>query len=426
MRARRSNPGKEVRKWRLEVRSGGKDATCTGFRLRHPISNFQLLFREIVVMERIIMHIDMNSYFASVEQQANPFLRGKPIGVGGPNEGRSVVAAASIEAKGRGVKSGMSIYEARKICPDIIFVEGDYHKYANVTDRLVRVFGRYTPLMEIFSIDEVFLDVTETQKTYRGAVKAAYRIKRAIKRDVGEWLTCSVGIAPNKLIAKLSSNLKKPDGLIVVRKKDIPRLLKRIQLDDLCGIGSRMRKNLLSIGIDTVDKLGSASLERLVEKFGKLGYLLHHMGSGEDESPVEPYYEIPEPKSMGHSYTLPKDTTDFNEVYSILLRLSEQVGRRMRKESFRGRVVHAYLRTSDFSSMGRQKALKRYIDDGYEIYREARGIIESFHYMGATRLVGVSVSCLVQGVHQLSFLPGDVRKERLLEVLDMVNDRYGE
>jgi len=377
-------------------------------------------------MGRIIMHIDMNSYFATVEQQANPHLRGKPVGVGGPNDGRTVIAAASIEAKRRGVKSAMSIYEARKICPDIIFVQGDYHKYASVTDRIVRIFRRYSPIMEIFSIDEVFLDVTDTLRTYRNAVKSAYEIKRAIKREVGEWLTCSAGIAPNKLIAKLASNMKKPDGLVVVRKEDIPEVLSKIELDDLCGIGSRMKRNLLSLGIDTVDKLGAVPVERLVDKFGKWGYLLHHMGRGVDDSPVIPYYEIPEPKSMGHSYTLPRDTTDPDVVFSTLLRLSEQVGRRMRAERFLGRVVHAGIRTSGFSSMGRQRALQHYIDDGYEIYKTAREIIESFHYRGAVRLVGVSVSGLVQDYYQLSFLPEDRRREKLVAVLDQVNDKYGE
>lgn len=377
-------------------------------------------------MGRIIMHIDMNSYFASVEQQANPHLRGKPIGVGGPNDGRTVIAAASIEAKRRGVKSAMGIYEARKICPDIIFVQGDYHKYACVTDRIVRIFRRYSPVMEIFSIDEVFLDVTDTLKTYRSAVKSAYEIKRAIKKGVGEWLTCSVGIAPNKLMAKLASNMKKPDGLVVVRKKDIPKILNKIELDDLCGIGRRMKRNLLSLGIDTVAKLGAVPVEKLVDKFGKWGYLLHHMGRGEDESPIVPYYEIPEPKSMGHSYTLPRDTTDPDVILSTLLRLSEQVGRRMRAERFLGRVVHAVIRTSGFHSMGRQKSLQRYIDDGYEIYKVAGKIIESFHYRGAVRLVGVSVSGLVQDYYQLSFLPEDRRRERLVAVLDQVNDKYGE
>lgn len=377
-------------------------------------------------MSRIIMHIDMNSYFASVEQQANPKLRGKPVGVGGPNEGRSVVAAASIEAKRRGIKSAMSIYEVRKICPDIIFVEGDYHKYAAVTNRLIKIFRRLTPIMEVFSIDEVFLDVTDTLRTFKNAVRGAYYVKNAIKKEVGEWLTCSVGIAPNKLIAKLASDLKKPDGLVIVKEKDIPTVLKRIKLDDLCGIGRRTKKNLLAMGIDTVSKLAEAPIERLRKRFGVVGYALHNMARGIDESPVVPYYEISEPKSMGHSYTLPKDTSDQDEIFQTLLRLSEQVGRRMRAERYLGRIVHAGIRNFQFGSMGKQKALRNYIDDGYRIYSAAKEIIESFNYYGAVRMISVSVSGFVKNYYQLSLLPEEQRQTDLLDIVDKINNRYGE
>jgi DNA polymerase IV len=285
-------------------------------------------------MKRVIMHIDMNSYFASVEQQVNPSLRGKPIAVGGPNEGRTVIAAASIEAKRFGVKSGMNIYQARKICPNLIFVQGNYSRYADFTNRIFYIFRRYTPILEIFSIDEAFLDVTTTLKTFENAIRASKEIKLAIRKEVGDWLSCSVGIAPNKLIAKLASDLKKPDGLVVVRKENIQKLLNYIELDELCGIGSKTKRNLLSMGIDTIGKLGKTPVEVLVRRFGKMGLVLHCMGKGEDESPVVPYYEIPEPKSMGHSYTLPEDTADKNIIWSTLLKLSEQVGRRLRAEHF--------------------------------------------------------------------------------------------
>ncbi|MFP4497444.1 MAG: DNA polymerase IV [Vulcanimicrobiota bacterium] len=377
-------------------------------------------------MDRVIMHIDMNSYFASVEQQANPKLRGKPVGVGGPSDGRTVVAAASVEAKRRGVKSGMSLFEVKRICPDMILVQGDFHKYATTTDRILRIFRRFTPLLEVFSIDEAFLDVTPTMETFENAIRVAYAVKSAIKREVGEWLTCSVGIAPNKLLAKLASDMKKPDGLVVVRKEDIPALLKSIELEDLCGIGSRTRRNLLKIGIDTVEKLGNTPVEILAKRFGKLGFWLHDMGNGIDESPVMPYYEIPEPKSMGHSYTLPKDTADAGEIFSTLLRLSEQVGRRLRAEKFRGRIVHAGIASSDFIHFGKQRALKKWTDDGFEIYKVAREIIEGFEYYGKIRHIRVSISELSKGAHQLSFLPEILKKERLVKAMDHINNKYGE
>jgi DNA polymerase IV len=377
-------------------------------------------------MKRVIMHIDMNSYFASVEQQVKPSFRGKPVAVGGPNEGRTVIAAASIEAKRFGVKSGMNIYQARKICPNLIFVQGDYRKYAEFTNRIFYIFRRYTPILEIFSIDEAFLDVTDTLKTFENAIRASKQIKQAIKREVGDWLSCSVGIAPNKLIAKLASDLKKPDGLVVVKEKDIFKLLNHIELDELCGIGSRTKKNLLSLGIDTIGKLGATPVEVLVRRFGKMGLLLHCMGKGEDESPVVPYYEIPEPKSMGHSYTLPEDTSDKGIIWSTLLKLSEQVGRRLRAEKFYGRRVSAVIRTGDFLGMSRQKALNRWTNDGYDIFLIAREIIESFHYSGPVRLIGVSISGLVKGVCQLSFLPEEIKAEKLIKALDAINNRFGE
>jgi len=384
------------------------------------------LYRDASFRDRIIMHVDMNSYFASVEQQANPLLRGKPVGVGGPNDGRTVMAAVSIEAKKFGCKSGMSVYEARKLCPGIIFVQGDFPKYAQATRKILEIFIRYTPLMEAFSIDEAFLDVTDTAGSYEGAISVARRIKKAIRREVGEWLTCSVGIAPNKLVAKLASDLKKPDGLIVVRKEQVRSLLRRVKLDDLCGIGSRTKKNLLSLGIDTTEKLGETPLPVLVRRFGKLGFVLSMMGRGEDCSPVVPYYLIPEPKSMGHSYTLPRDTADRDVIWSTLLRLSEQVGRRLRAEGFLGRTVSAGIRLPDFTSMWKQKALKTWIDDGYRIYQEARHIIEGFGYSGPVRLLGVSVSGLAKGYYQSSFFPEDERREKLLDTLDALNDRFGE
>jgi DNA polymerase-4 len=372
------------------------------------------------------MHIDMNSYFATVEQQANPLLRGKPIAVGGPSDSRTVVAAASREAKPYGVKSGMTIYEARSLCPHIIFVQGDSEKYAEVTSRFLAIFRDYTPLLEVFSIDEAFLDVTGTEKRFGGARAIASEIKRRLREEVGDYLTCSIGIAPNKLIAKLASDLKKPDGLVVVAQDEIPGLLQTIKLNDLCGIGPRMLRHLHAMGIDTAAKLGAFPLDLLVRRFGKWGYLLHQMGRGEDPSPVVPYYETPEAKSFGHSFTLPRDAHDMESVKKTLLRLCEQVGRRMRAERCAGRTVTLVLRIQDFTTLHRQKTVASFIDDGWEIYRVALGIMEGLAWEGGIRMVGVSVSSLIRAVRQLSLFESERRRDRLIQALDAVNDRYGE
>lgn len=376
--------------------------------------------------DRTILHIDMNSYFATVEQQANPLLRGRPIVVGGSLSSRTVVAAASIEAKKFGIKSGMSLPEALRLCPGAILVEGDQEKYTYVTAKFLRIFQDYSPLLEIFSIDEAFLDVTETLQRFNGAYHIALDIKRRIRRELGEWIRCSIGIGPSRLIAKLASELKKPDGLVVVEKDEVPALLARTKLTDLCGIGERLERHLINAGIDTMEKLRAAPEEYLVAKFGVTGHILHKMSLGEDSGPFVPQYETPLCKSMGHHYTLPRDVYGIAEVRHVLLRLAEMVGRRLRAENFAGRTITFGIRTSDLLFHQKQHTIPDYINDGYRIYREACGIMETLRIGGGIRMVGVSVSNLVKDYRQISLLQEDRKNLSLLKALDRINDRYGE
>ncbi|MHC9538195.1 MAG: DNA polymerase IV [Vulcanimicrobiota bacterium] len=375
---------------------------------------------------RTILHVDMNSYFATVEQQANPLLRGRPIIVGGSLLTRTVVAAASIEAKKYGIKSGMPVQEALRLCPFAIIVEGDQEKYACVTQQFISIFENYTPVLEIFSIDEAFLDITETQERFGGAVAVAVEIKRRLREELGEWIKCSIGVGPSKLIAKLASELKKPDGLVAVSLEEVPGLLGSMKLSDLCGIGDRMERRLINAGIDTIDKLRATPEEVLVKHFGVTGRILHRMSLGEDCSPVLPYYLNPPYKSMGHSYTLPRDSYDLDDVKRILLRLSERVGRRLRQDHYRGKTVTLVIRTPEFYTLHRQRTIGDYIDDGYRIYSEACAIMDSLSFRGGVRLIGVSVSSLLQHYHQLPLFPQDQKAHRLIAALDRINNRYGE
>jgi len=375
---------------------------------------------------RTILHIDMNSYFATVEQQANPLLRGRPIVVGGSLLTRTVVAAASVEAKKYGIKSGMPMQEALRLCPHAVIVEGDQEKYVYVTQQFISIFENYTPVLEIFSIDEAFLDVTGTQARFGGAVAVAGEIKKRLREELGDWMRCSIGIGPSKLIAKLASDLKKPDGLVVVAPQDVPSLLSRMKLSDLCGIGDRMERRLINAGIDTIDKLRATPEESLVRRFGVIGAVLHRMSLGEDSSPVLPYHLNPPYKSMGHSYTLPKDSYDMDKVKRVLLRLSERVGRRLRHDHYSGRTVTLILRTPEFQTLHRQRTIGDYIDDGYRIYMEACSIMDSLCYRGGVRLIGVSVSNLLQHYRQIPLFPEDRKSHRLVAALDRINDRYGE
>src|SRR3989344_4965479 len=305
---------------------------------------------------RTILHVDMNSYFASVEQQANPLLRGKAIAVSGPGalrvpgstpgnpSPRSVVAAASIEAKARGVKTAMPYFMAKQICPELIFVVCHPERYHDVTQRFLRIFERYTPVMEIFSMDEAFLDVTDTQQYFGGAVAIAQHIKADLRAEVGDWVRCSIGIASGKILAKLASELKKPDGLVVLEDKDIARTLAKVPLTDLCGIAHRSAAHMRAVGITTFAELASYPTGALKKEFGVRGVELQAIARGQDYAPVIPYNQVPPRKSIGHAYTLPFNSTDPKKVLGVLMRLCEQVARRARDEGMVGEQVSAGVR----------------------------------------------------------------------------------
>jgi DNA polymerase-4 len=379
-------------------------------------------------MTRTILHLDMNSFFASVEQAANPFLRGKPIVVGGGIEKHSVAAAASYEAKAYGIKNAMPTWEAKKLCPHLIVVIGDMNKYIHTSKEITKMLVRYTELIEVFSIDEAFLDLTDTKERFGGEIAIAKEIKSWIRQKF--HLTCNIGIGPNKLMAKLAGELKKPDGLIVLRPEDIPGKIDNVKVSELCGVGQKLEIYLAGMGVKTIGELNRCPREKLVKRFGlSTGEHLWQMGQGIDESPVLPYFHETESKSMGHSYTLPKFTSDMKEVKGYLLRLAEQVGRRLRRDHYKGNVVHASLGFGNYQFWGKQKKIEDYLDDGYEIYRVAERLIDSRPVTGDSgqiRFVGVSVSSLVHNLDQVSLLPQREDNKRLLKAVDELNNRYGE
>lgn len=375
------------------------------------------------------MHVDMNAYFASVEQAANPFLRGKPIAVGGGTGGkRTIVAACSYEAKARGIKNAMSAWDARKICPDLIMVSGNMDKYIYTSSEIIKILREYTDRVEVFSIDECFLDVTDTEERFGGAIAIAKDIKRRIRERF--HLTCSIGISFNKLLAKLAGELKKPDGLTIIRPEDVPGKLLDIPVAKLCGVGRKLEKYLGELGVKTFGDLNRYPREKLVKRFGMVcGESLYQMGQGKDSSQVSSNYDE-EAKSMGHSYTLPKATNDLDEVKGYLLRLSEQVGRRLRRDHYKGNVVHLTLGFEDFRFWGKQKKIEDHLDDGYEIYKIAERILEEPRRSAAGslafRFVGVSVSSLIHNLDQVYLFEEKERNKKVLAAMDQINDRYGE
>lgn len=403
--------------------------------------------------KRLILHIDMNSYFATCEQQANPFLRGKPVAVGGDprsfhkgeiSRSRTLIVAASKEAKKRGVKSVMPSWEAVKICPELIFVPGDHIKYKWITDKFLEIFKSYSPILEIFSIDEAFIDVTKTEKLFGGAEKIAKEIKFRLKKEVGEWMTCSIGIAKNKLLAKLASDLKKPDGLVIIDENNKEKILNSIELTDFCGIGKRIEARLNKIGIFTVRQLKNCSYINLTKEFKSYGHKLYWMARGEDNSEVVPYYLLPDEKSMGHNFTLPKDVWDLKEIKTVILQLSEKLGRRLRRKNFAAKCVSLLFRYSlysadeihesrlrlkngkpNFHHFHKQKKVNYWINDGYEIYKIAIKILKNWKDDKSIRMIGVAVSCFSK-VNQISCLEKDNKLKRILKASDKINNKFGE
>jgi DNA polymerase IV len=373
---------------------------------------------------RTIFHIDFNSYFATVEQQANPRLRGKPIGVtGGDRIERTVIGAASIEAKKFGVRTGMSIPDARSLCPQIILVQGDSDKYLATTKRFINILKDYSPYLEIFSIDECFLEMT----TPSDRIKIAEEIKQRIKEDVGEWIRCSIGISYNKLMAKLAGSLYKPDGLVIIEDEVAAQfILDHVELNDVCGIGFRIKKRLNNMGIYSFPQLRKIPKEYLIASFKSYGEVLYNMARGLDQNSVNPFYLKEEVKSIGHRHTLSHNTDSVDEIKQLLYRLTELIARRLRAKRLVGRTVNFWIRYTDFTGQGMQVTIQD-TQDGLEIFKASLKILNKIWDGRSIRMVGSSISNLSpENPHNLSLLEENLRQEVIIKTLDQINDRYGE
>jgi DNA polymerase-4 len=373
--------------------------------------------------DRVIMHVDMDAFFASVEQRVNPAWRGKPLVVCGGGK-RTVVAAASYEARPYGIRSGMPLYEAQRKCSDLLVVQADIPSYVDASVRVLQILQGFTPAVEVYSIDEAFLDVTGSLMLFRGAECIARMIQERIDKELR--LTCSIGIAPNKLLAKLASGMQKPNGLQIIRQKEISTLLEDLPVEEMWGIGPRLATYLHEMGITTCGQLGRIPLGILERRFGLIGTMLYRMARGVDESSVAPLDAAPDAQSMGHSMTMDQDICSKDEIGGYVLLLAEMVGRRLRSGGYAGRTVVLTLRYSDFCTFSRRMTLKRYITTGPEIHELAMRILDGIRLRDAVRLVGVSLANLVKGRVQIPLFAGERRGEDLALAMDRVNDRYGE
>ncbi|MDR9757708.1 MAG: DNA polymerase IV [Thermacetogeniaceae bacterium] len=375
-------------------------------------------------MNRAILLADMNSFFASVHQALDPELQGKPVIVAGdPEKRHGIVLTASFEAKKRGIRTGMGVWEARQRCPEGIFIKPQYHLYVDFSSRVLQIMGDFTPLVEPFSIDEAFMDVTGSQKLFGSPVEIAKQLKERIRREIG--ITCSIGVGPNKLLAKMAAGLQKPDGLTVMTRENIPRLLWPLPVRELFGVGHRYEQHLHKLNIHTIGDLAGYPAAILKKKFGLYGETLWLSANGIDSSPVDPD-SLNRVKSIGQQITLPRDYKG-NEIKVVILELADLVAHRVRAGGYLGRTVSLTLKDTNFCWLSRMQTLKRPTDLAADISAAAFDLLQK-HWSPRwpVRMVGVSLANLFPSQLEQAELFGNREKLRGIEkACDQVRERYG-
>jgi DNA polymerase-4 len=366
-------------------------------------------------MSRAILHIDMDAFFAAVEQVDNPALKGKPVIVGGAKRG--VVSTASYEAREYGVRSAMPIFEAKRRCPQGIFLPVRMKRYQEVSQKVMAILEAVSPLVEQVSVDEAFIDLAGTERLHGDATQTARKIKGRIYAEA--CLTCSIGIAPNKFLAKIASDLQKPDGLTIVPEEEVQNFLKELSVNKLPGVGPKSEEALRNLGIYAVSDILRFPPGLLQRKFGKYGLRLVELAQGIDDSPVIPCRPA---KSMGSEDTLPEDTTDINILKKQLLSQAEEVGERLRRDGLKGRTITLKLKHSDFTLVTRSHSLKEATCATKILYDTAAMLLERYNLKMPVRLIGLAVSNFGEG-QQYSLLPGLEKETEKLERVDHAIDR---
>lgn len=344
-------------------------------------------------MSAVILHIDMDAFFAQIEQVANPELRGKPVIVGGDFFGRGVVATCSYEARKYGIHSAMPASKARKLCPHAIFVNGHYSSYTYISSRIIQILLRFTPLVEATSIDEAYLDISDSLNLYGEPIEIARKIKEAIFREL--QLTCSIGISENRLLAKTASDFDKPDGLTTLYKHEIEGKFFPLAIRKLRGVGPQTEEVLNKWGIKTIRDLADFPQDRLEQTFGIHGVQLKKKALGQSSSHVTPIEEAQDEKSISNEHTLHEDSSDLVFVRSLLMTLSDKVASRMKKAGFLAKTIRLKLRFSNFKTITREKTLDKYSDNPETIFRITSYLIpEERAKQEKIRLVGAGVTNL--------------------------------
>ncbi|UCD17785.1 MAG: DNA polymerase IV [Candidatus Zixiibacteriota bacterium] len=379
--------------------------------------------------DRVIMHVDMDAFFAAFEIRNVPHLKGKPVIIGGDPRFRSVVTTCSYEARRYGVHSGMSVAQAKRLCPHGIYISGTLKGYVYTATVLISIFEKYSPIVEPFSVDEACLDITGCHRIFGTVENLVDKLKKEIRENLS--LTCSVGISPTKLLAKMASGENKPDGMTVMDRNDFKRMFYPRPVDALWGIGDKTKEALKKIGVITVEDLAGKKEKELSACFGRNGDGLYVLAHGLDTSDVYSIDNRPNEKSMSHETTLAKDLRDIEQVYSTMLWLSDKVSRRLRRGGYVGRTVSVKVRSKDFKTITRDYSLSCPTDQCKTIYDTARKLIpREYGTRIPIRLLGVKVSHLRKKHDDIQF---DLLDDKYLTKLtlsslavDRIRDRYGE
>ncbi len=378
---------------------------------------------------RSIFHVDMDAFFVSVEELFDPSLRGKPVIVGGQRDERGVVSAASYEARKFGVHSAMPLRTAAKLCPQGIFVNGHSDRYREASERVYKVLCLFSPLVEVASIDEAYLDMTGTDRLHGPPLRAAHLLHQRMKADT--QLNCSIGIGSSRLVAKVASAKAKPHGILWALPGQEARLLAPLDVRDIPGVGKVTEQNLHALGIRQVGDLSRFEESFLQDRFGKWGLALAGKARGEDAGgwfDTEVGADT-SAKSISHEHTYNEDTADSNRLESTLMRLSEMVGRRLREGDLYARTLQLKLRYKDFTTITRAHTLPEPTQLDTEIFEEIRKLFRKNWKKGAEiRLLGVHASSFEAATSQGDLIDGDRRQrwEKALSAADRLRDKFGD
>ncbi|UCE58906.1 MAG: DNA polymerase IV [Phycisphaerales bacterium] len=376
--------------------------------------------------ERYILHIDMDAFFAAVEQLGNPELQGQPVLVGGDPKGRGVVSAASYEARAFGCHSAMPMAQALRLCPDAAVVRSRIDRYAEMSGEVFDIAECFTPLIEPLSIDEAFLDITGSTRLLGPPEKIAGDLKERVREQT--QLTASVGLAPNKFLAKLASDLDKPDGLVVVTPQNFQDVLDPLPISRLWGVGKATLPRFEAMGIHTFKDARRLTFEEMAREFGSAGEHFYQLVRGIDDREVVPDRQA---KSISHEVTFATDVKDHDHLRSVILDQMDHVLRRLRRQRLVARTVNLKIRSSDFKTITRSTTLDTATDRMDLLLGAASGLFEAWQRTrpGAVRLIGVGVSLLGtdEGQQlQLFEQEADARGRQLDRTVDEIRDRFGD